>query len=197
MSSVVVMRIRIRIRIRIIPLMRNRILIFIWWGLGFLFHVDPDPTFHPAADPDSDPRFQVKTQTLEKVLNYAHIPYVWLVICNVIRIRFRIQLITLMWIRILIFILCGCGLFYADEDWGYQNDADPDPKQCLWSSSLNSYFRCFRMHYEAHHCSWPKGKPITNILQHMLWDNKFAFFFINEVRYLPTDCGADIFSVNI
>jgi hypothetical protein len=38
---------------------------------GFLFYADPDPdlTFHPDADPDldTDPNFQIKLQTLEKV----------------------------------------------------------------------------------------------------------------------------------
>jgi hypothetical protein len=29
---------------------------------------DPDPTFHPDADPDPVPSFQLKAQTLEKVL---------------------------------------------------------------------------------------------------------------------------------
>ncbi len=29
---------------------------------------DPDPTFHPDADSDPDPSFQIKAQTLEKVL---------------------------------------------------------------------------------------------------------------------------------
>ncbi len=36
------------------------------------FYADPDadPTFHPGADPDadSDPRFQIKAQTLENLL---------------------------------------------------------------------------------------------------------------------------------
>jgi hypothetical protein len=36
--------------------------------------LDPDPTFHPDADPDS--RFQIKAYSLEKVLKYAHIPYI-------------------------------------------------------------------------------------------------------------------------
>jgi hypothetical protein len=46
--------------------------------LGFLFDADPDPTFHPDADPgsDPDPSFQIKAQTLDKVLQYAHIPYI-------------------------------------------------------------------------------------------------------------------------
>jgi hypothetical protein len=53
----------------------------------FLFYADPDadldPTFHPDADPDPDPSFKKKAQTLEKI-------------CKVmlIRIRFRIQLIN-------------------------------------------------------------------------------------------------------
>jgi hypothetical protein len=40
---------------------------------------DPDPTFHPDAvpDPNPDPSFQIKAQTLEKVLKYAHIPYIF------------------------------------------------------------------------------------------------------------------------
>jgi hypothetical protein len=29
---------------------------------------DPDPTFYPDADLDPDPSFQIKAQTLEKVL---------------------------------------------------------------------------------------------------------------------------------
>jgi hypothetical protein len=33
-----------------------------------LFDVDPDPTFHPDADPDRDSSFQINAQTLEKVL---------------------------------------------------------------------------------------------------------------------------------
>ncbi len=44
---------------------------------------DPDLTYHPDAEPDSDlfdadadPSSQIKAQTLEKVLKYAHIPYV-------------------------------------------------------------------------------------------------------------------------
>ncbi len=41
------------------------------------FDADPDPTFYFDADPDPDPGFQVKTQNLEKVLKYAHIPYIF------------------------------------------------------------------------------------------------------------------------
>ncbi len=39
---------------------------------------DVDSTFHPDPDPDpnSDPSFQRKAQTLEKVLKQAHIPYI-------------------------------------------------------------------------------------------------------------------------
>ncbi len=47
-----------RIRIRLITLMRS----------GFLNEADPDPTLHSDADPDPDPSFQIKAQTLEKVL---------------------------------------------------------------------------------------------------------------------------------
>ncbi len=56
--SITLMRIRLRIRIRLITLMRIRILIFIWCGSG------------------SDFSFQIKAQTLEKVLKKAHIPYI-------------------------------------------------------------------------------------------------------------------------
>jgi hypothetical protein len=39
---------------------------------NFIFNVDPDadpdPTFHPDADPDPDHSFQIKAQTIEKVL---------------------------------------------------------------------------------------------------------------------------------
>ncbi len=37
---------------------------------NFFIHADadPDPTFHPDADPDPYPSFQIKAQTLEKVL---------------------------------------------------------------------------------------------------------------------------------
>jgi hypothetical protein len=34
-------------------------------------NADPHPTFHPDADPDPDPIFQIKAQTLEKVLKYS------------------------------------------------------------------------------------------------------------------------------
>ncbi len=53
-----------------------------WCGSGFLFDADanpdPEPTFHPDAypDPDPDPSFQIKAQTLEKVLKQAHITYI-------------------------------------------------------------------------------------------------------------------------
>jgi hypothetical protein len=63
----------------------------------FLFDADPDPNLYPDADPDSS--FQIKARTLEKVIKQAHNPYTfWLDFCNLkrIRIRVRIQLITLM-----------------------------------------------------------------------------------------------------
>jgi hypothetical protein len=59
------------------------------------FYADPDSTFHPDANPDEDffwmriqirlftlmrtypaPNFQIKSQTLEKMLKQAHIPYI-------------------------------------------------------------------------------------------------------------------------
>ncbi len=50
----------------------RRILIIILCGSGswFLFDADPDPTFHPDADPDEDPSFQIKALTLEKVVKW-------------------------------------------------------------------------------------------------------------------------------
>jgi hypothetical protein len=32
------------------------------------FDADPDSTYHPDADPNPDPSFQIKAQTLEKVM---------------------------------------------------------------------------------------------------------------------------------
>ncbi len=37
-------------------------------GSAFLYNADADLTFYPDADPDPDPSFQIKAQTLEKVL---------------------------------------------------------------------------------------------------------------------------------
>ncbi len=37
---------------------------------------DPDSPYHPDADPDPDPSFQIRVQTLEKVLKLAHIPFI-------------------------------------------------------------------------------------------------------------------------
>ncbi len=64
------------------------------------FYVNADPTFHPDADPDSS--FQINAQTHEKVLKYAHIPYIFAWHLKLMRmlIRFRIQPITLMRMRI-------------------------------------------------------------------------------------------------
>jgi hypothetical protein len=38
------------------------------------FNPDPDSTYHPDANPDPDPSFQIKAQTFEEVLKQAHIP---------------------------------------------------------------------------------------------------------------------------
>ncbi len=43
---------------------------------SFRFDADLDPTFRFDADPDLDPSFQMKAQNLEKMLKYAHIPYI-------------------------------------------------------------------------------------------------------------------------
>jgi hypothetical protein len=56
-----------RIRIRLIILMRIRILrIQILFDAYSTFYPDADPD--PDSDPDPDPNFQIKAQTLEKVL---------------------------------------------------------------------------------------------------------------------------------
>ncbi len=61
---------------------------------------DPDPTFYfeEDADPCPAPRFQIKTQNLEKCSS-KFICTFWLNICKLMRMRIRIQFITLIWIR--------------------------------------------------------------------------------------------------
>jgi len=58
----------------------------------YLFDVDahPDPTIQPHADPDPDSSFQLKTQTLGKVLNRLIFNTFLLVICTLMRIQFQI-----------------------------------------------------------------------------------------------------------
>ncbi len=89
-----------------------------WCGSGFRFLFDADPdanpdsTFHHEADPDPDPdpSFQIKAQTLEKVLKSAHIPYI--LACHLqidvdpVPVPVPDPSITLMriWMRIRIFI---------------------------------------------------------------------------------------------
>jgi hypothetical protein len=58
----------------------------------------PDSTYHPDADPDPHPSFQIKAQNLEKVLKYAHFPYI-----------------------------LACHQQIADPDPDYHFDAAPDP----------------------------------------------------------------------
>ncbi len=129
-----------RIKIRLITLMRIRISIFIWCGSrcgsGFFFDSDPDPTFHPDANsvPDPDPSFQIEAKTL-KCLNRLIFHTFWLVVRKLmrIRIRFRIQLITLMQIRILIFIWSGSrsGFFFVADA-----NPDLDPGYQKWCGSM-------------------------------------------------------------
>ncbi len=96
------MRIRIWIRIQLITLLRIRIHIF-------YLMVDLHQTFQSASNPDpnSDPSFQIKAQTLEKMLKKAHIP-------GILACHLQID---------------------ADADPvlvpGYQNDADTDPQHCM------------------------------------------------------------------
>jgi hypothetical protein len=79
---------------------------------------DPDSIYHPVADPDVDPdsnfylmRIRIlaskkKAQLLTKCSNRLIFNTFWLVICKLmrIRIRFRMDLITLMLIRIRLFV---------------------------------------------------------------------------------------------
>jgi hypothetical protein len=69
------------------------------------FHADPDLSFH--FDADLDPSFQ-KGSTLKKCLNRLICHTFWLVICKLMWIRIRIQLIALIQIRILPFNLSPC-----------------------------------------------------------------------------------------
>jgi hypothetical protein len=65
------------------------------------FDADPDPTFHFDSDPDANPGFQVKAQNLERCSSTLLFHTFWLVICKLMRIQKRIQLITFRRIRIL------------------------------------------------------------------------------------------------
>jgi len=57
------------------------------------------------VDPDPDPSFQSKAQTLEEMLKQAHIPYIFA--CKLMRI----------WFRSILSLWCGYGfLFDADAD---------------------------------------------------------------------------------
>ncbi len=69
---------------------------------------DPDPTFHPDPDLDPDPSSQIKARTLERVLRYAHIPYI---------------------------LACHLQIdanpdpaYHVDKDPDPENDADPYPR---------------------------------------------------------------------
>jgi hypothetical protein len=64
------------------------------------FYADPDPTFHPDAEPDKDPSYLIKALTLEKVVK-------WLIFHNHI-FTCHLQIDT-------------------DLDPSYHLDADPDP----------------------------------------------------------------------
>ncbi len=85
--------------------------IFVWCGCG------SGSDLHPEADPDPYPSLQIKAKTLEKGLNRNRLIFntFWLVICKLmrIRIRFRIQLTTLMRIRIQSFIFDADPDFYS------------------------------------------------------------------------------------
>ncbi len=64
----------------------------------FLFDADPDPTFLPDPDADPapypDPSYQIKTQTFENCSKRLIFHTFLLVICKLMRIRFRIKLNT-------------------------------------------------------------------------------------------------------
>jgi hypothetical protein len=96
--------------------------------------------FLSDADPGPDPSFQLKAQTLEKILKYAYVPYI--LGCHLPNDADPVPDpvyhfdadpnpgFYLMRIRIV--------LFYADPDVdpGYQNDPDPDPQQCFVFNSF-------------------------------------------------------------
>jgi hypothetical protein len=63
------------------------------------FDADPDPTFDFDADPDPDLASKKRLKTLKKCLNKRIFHTYWLVICKLMRIRIRNQLITLMRMR--------------------------------------------------------------------------------------------------
>ncbi len=70
---------------------------YITYSVADPHHFDPDPDPDPACHFDPDPSFQRRAQNLEKVpILYSIFHTFWLVICKLMRIRVRIQLITLM-----------------------------------------------------------------------------------------------------
>ncbi len=84
---------------------------------------DADQTFHRNADPyrDSDPGVQIKAQTLVKLLKYAHIPYI---------------------------LVCHLQIdadpdpdpaYHFDADYA-DLDPDPDPQHARRRSSRQHYF---------------------------------------------------------
>ncbi len=78
-----------------------------------MFNADagPDPTSHPVADPDPDPSFHIKTQTLKKMLKYRVrliFHTFWIVIYKLMRMRIRFRIPY---------------SYHFDAD----PDADPDP----------------------------------------------------------------------
>ncbi len=100
------------------------ILIFIWCesgcSSGYLFDAEADqdqePTFHPDADfdPNTDPSFQIKAQTPDKVLKKTHIPYI-----------------------------LACHLQVgAYPDPAYHFDPDPDPDFYLMQIRTRIFFWC-------------------------------------------------------
>jgi hypothetical protein len=75
----------------------------LWSGSGSYLHFD--------AYPDPDPSFPIMSQNLEKVLKYAHNPYI--LACNLQMMRIRIQLITLIRIRLSHFCRSGSGSYLS------------------------------------------------------------------------------------
>jgi hypothetical protein len=68
-----------------------------------------DPACHFDADPDPDPSSQIQVQTHKKFSSRLIFHTFWLVICKLMRIRNRIQLITLMRIRSSLSLRSGSG----------------------------------------------------------------------------------------
>jgi hypothetical protein len=117
---------------------------------------DPDSACHFHADPDSDPdptrHFDSDPDPSFRIF--------WLVICKLMRMRIRIQLIKLMRNRIqLVTKRCGsclstrCGSLRIRIHNIDQNDADPDPQHCLAVRDKTGKLKLFLGFFWLGHCT--------------------------------------------